>query len=68
MLLAGLVPNPHAFALNNDIGIRCLEHFMLHQVMPNMSFVVGDNFTQVIFQIAVHRPCSFLIFWGVRIL
>jgi hypothetical protein len=29
-----------------------------------MGFVVGDNFTQIILQIAVHRPCSFLDLMG----
>jgi hypothetical protein len=64
MFFAGLIPNPHALALDNDIGVSGFEHFMLDQVMPNMGFVVGDNFTQVILQIAVHGTCSFFRCFG----
>ena len=64
MFFARLIPNPHAFALNNDVWVRGFEHFMLDQVMPNMGFVVGDNFTQIILQIAVHRPCSLFRYFG----
>ena len=64
MFFAQLVPNPHAFALYDDIGVRRFKHFMLYEVMPNMCFVVGDNFTQVILQIAVHGACSFFRCFG----
>ena len=64
MFFAQLVPNPHAFALYDDIGVRRFKHFMLYEVMPNMCFVVGDNFTQIILQIAVHRPCSLFRYFG----
>ena len=65
MFFAGLIPNPHALALDNDIGVSGFEHFMLDQVMPNMGFVVGDNVTQIILQIAVHRPRSFIRSYGI---
>ena len=59
VLFAGLIPNSHALTFNDDIRVYRLKHFVLDKVMPNVGFVVGDNFSQVILQIAVHKTCSF---------
>jgi hypothetical protein len=48
VFLAGLVPDPHAAALDDDVGVLRLEGLVLDQVMPDMGLVGLDNRLDII--------------------
>ena len=43
MFLAGDIPNPHAFAFDDDLGVNRFKGFMLCQMVPNMRAVCLDH-------------------------
>ena len=59
--LAVLVPNTHAFALDNNARVVLFEHLVLEQVVPNVGLICRDDSGQVVVEvIAIHRRLSLL--------
>ena len=55
MLFALLVPDPHAFAFDDDPWIIFLKGFVLDQVVPNVRAVGFDHVAEIVLgQVAVH--------------